>query len=68
MPRLRPWSGSRAGPPATSGRAIAVSGLTVMISLAGLFLTGIDVFSGLAIGTIVTETPNACLILVLLSA
>jgi putative drug exporter of the RND superfamily len=37
---------------ATSGRAIAVSGLTVMISLAGLFLTGIDVFSGLAIGTI----------------
>ena len=37
---------------ATSGRAIAVSGLTVMISLAGLFLTGIDVFSGVAIGTI----------------
>jgi RND superfamily putative drug exporter len=38
---------------ATSGRAIAVSGLTVMISLAGLFLTGIDVFSGVAIGTII---------------
>ena len=37
---------------ATSGRAIAVSGLTVMISLAGLSLTGIDVFSGVAIGTI----------------
>ena len=37
---------------ATSGRAIVVSGLTVMISLAGLFLTGIDVFSGIAIGTI----------------
>jgi len=37
---------------ATSGRAIAVSGVTVMISLAGLFLTGIDVFSGVAIGTI----------------
>ncbi len=36
----------------TSGRAIVVSGLTVMISLAGLFLTGIDVFSGVAIGTI----------------
>src|SRR5512146_459435 len=35
----------------TSGRAILVSGLTVMISLAGLFLTGIDVFSGVAIGT-----------------
>jgi RND superfamily putative drug exporter len=37
---------------ATSGRAIVVSGLTVMISLGGLFVTGIDVFSGLAIGTI----------------
>ena len=37
---------------ATSGRAIVISGLTVMISLAGLFLSGISVFSGLAIGTI----------------
>jgi RND superfamily putative drug exporter len=37
---------------ATSGRAIVVSGLTVMISLAGLFLTGIDVFTGFAVGTI----------------
>ena len=37
---------------ATSGRAILVSGLTVMISLAGLFLTGIDVFTGIAVGTI----------------
>ncbi len=37
---------------ATSGRAIVVSGLTVMISLAGLFLTGIDVFTGMAFGTI----------------
>jgi RND superfamily putative drug exporter len=37
---------------ATSGRAIVVSGLTVMISLAGLFLTGIDVFTGFAIGAI----------------
>src|SRR5579862_4697327 len=36
----------------TSGRAIVVSGLTVMIALAGLFLTGIDVFSGVAVGTI----------------
>jgi RND superfamily putative drug exporter len=37
---------------ATSGRAIVVSGLTVMISLGGLFVTGVDVFSGLAVGTI----------------
>jgi RND superfamily putative drug exporter len=37
----------------TSGRAILVSGLTVMIAMAGLFLTGIDVFSGVAVGTII---------------
>jgi RND superfamily putative drug exporter len=37
---------------ATSGRAILVSGLTVMIALAGLFMTGYNVFSGVAIGTI----------------
>ena len=36
----------------TSGRAIVVSGLTVMIAMAGLFLTGIDVFTGVAICTI----------------
>jgi putative drug exporter of the RND superfamily len=36
---------------ATSGKAILVSGLTVMVSLAGLFLTGIDVFTGIAVGT-----------------
>jgi len=37
---------------ATSGRAILISGLTVMVSLAGLFLTGIDIFTGIAVGTI----------------
>jgi RND superfamily putative drug exporter len=37
---------------ATSGRAILVSGLTVMVSLGGLFLTGIDIFTGIAFGTI----------------
>jgi RND superfamily putative drug exporter len=37
---------------ATSGRAIAISGLTVMMALAGLFLTGYDVFTGMALGTI----------------
>ena len=36
----------------TSGRAIVVSGLTVMVALAGLFLTGWSVFTGVAIGTI----------------
>ena len=38
---------------ATSGRAIVVSGLTVMTALAGLFLAGSDVFTGMAIGAIV---------------
>ncbi len=34
---------------ATSGRAIVISGLTVMISLAGLFLSGIILFTGMAV-------------------
>jgi putative drug exporter of the RND superfamily len=37
---------------ATSGKAILVSGLTVMVSLGGLFLTGIDLFTGIGVGTI----------------
>jgi putative drug exporter of the RND superfamily len=36
----------------TSGRAIVVSGLTVMIALAGLFITGAALFDGIAIGAI----------------
>src|SRR5215472_2332563 len=36
----------------TSGRAIVVSGLTVMIALAGLFLAGAAVFTGIAVGAI----------------
>jgi putative drug exporter of the RND superfamily len=37
----------------TSGRAIVVSGLTVMTALAGLMLTGYSLFTGMAIGAIV---------------
>ncbi|MCO8273916.1 MMPL family transporter [Actinoplanes sp. TRM 88003] len=37
---------------ATSGRAVVISGLTVMVSMAGLFLTGMDTFTGMAFGTI----------------
>jgi putative drug exporter of the RND superfamily len=37
----------------TSGRAIIVSGSTVMIALAGLFLTGYSVFTGIGVGSIV---------------
>jgi RND superfamily putative drug exporter len=36
----------------TSGRAIVISGVTVMISLAGLFLSGVDTFTGISAGTI----------------
>ncbi|MFE4516521.1 MMPL family transporter [Kitasatospora sp. NPDC056783] len=38
---------------ATSGRAVAVSGLTVMVSMAGLLFTGIDTFTGMTLGTII---------------
>lgn len=38
---------------ATSGKAVLVSGLTVMTAMAGMFLAGNAVFSGLAMGTIV---------------
>ena len=36
---------------ATSGQAVLVSGLTVMTAMAGMFLAGNAVFSGLAMGT-----------------
>ncbi len=36
----------------TSGRAIMISGLTVMVALAGMFLTGYSVFTGIGLGTI----------------
>jgi RND superfamily putative drug exporter len=36
----------------TSGRAIVAAGLTVIACLAGLFVTGYQVFDGVAIGTI----------------
>jgi RND superfamily putative drug exporter len=37
---------------ATSGRAVLVSGLTVMAAMAGMFLAGDSTFSSMAIGTI----------------
>ena len=51
-----------------SGRAIVVSGLTVMIALAGLFLTGIDVFTGVAIGTILVVRRGGARLAVVLPA
>ncbi len=38
---------------ATSGRAVVVSGLTVMIAMAGMFFAGDKTFSGFALGTII---------------
>ena len=37
---------------ATSGRAVLVSGLTVIVAMSGMFLSGNSLFSGLAVGTI----------------
>src|SRR5918992_447856 len=37
---------------ATSGRAVLISGLTVMIAMAGMYLAGSSVFGGFATGTI----------------
>ncbi len=36
---------------ATSGRAVLVSGMTVLIAMAGMFLTGNNVFTSIAVGT-----------------
>ena len=38
---------------ATSGRAVLISGLTVMTALAGMFLTGDEIFASIAIATII---------------
>jgi putative drug exporter of the RND superfamily len=37
---------------ATSGRAVAISGLTVIAAMSGMFLSGNTIFEGFAIGTI----------------
>jgi putative drug exporter of the RND superfamily len=37
---------------ATSGRAVVVSGLTVMVAMSGMFLAGFSIFSAFAMGTI----------------
>ncbi|MEV5570347.1 MMPL family transporter [Spirillospora sp. NPDC052269] len=37
---------------ATSGRSVLVSGLTVMVAMAGMFITGMGIFESFALGTI----------------
>jgi uncharacterized membrane protein YdfJ with MMPL/SSD domain len=38
---------------ATSGRSVLISGLTVMIAMAGMFLTGDEIFASLGVATII---------------
>ncbi|MFF9347548.1 MMPL family transporter [Streptomyces sp. NPDC014734] len=38
---------------ATSGRAVLVSGVTVMVAMAGMFLSGLMLFKGFALATII---------------
>ncbi|MCF2532979.1 MMPL family transporter [Yinghuangia soli] len=37
---------------ATSGRSVLISGITVMVAMAGMLLTGLDQFQSMALGTI----------------
>jgi uncharacterized membrane protein YdfJ with MMPL/SSD domain len=37
---------------ATSGRSVLISGMTVMVAMAGMFLAGMQIFDGFAIATI----------------
>ena len=41
---------------ATSGRAVLISGLTVMIAMTGMFLMGNQIFTSFAIGTVLVVT------------
>jgi uncharacterized membrane protein YdfJ with MMPL/SSD domain len=43
---------------ATSGHSVLVSGLTVMVAMAGMFLTGFSVFTGVASATILVVAAS----------
>lgn len=53
---------------ATSGRSVAVSGLTVVVALAGMFLVDIQGFRSMAVGTMVVVTLAVVASLTLLPA
>jgi RND superfamily putative drug exporter len=38
---------------ATSGRSVLISGLTVMVAMAGMFLSGLQIFQSMALATII---------------
>ena len=43
---------------ATSGRSVLISGITVMVAMAGMFLTGFSVFTAVAVGTILVVATS----------
>ena len=43
---------------ATSGRSVLISGLTVMVAMAGVFLTGSPVFTGIGVATILVVAAS----------
>jgi uncharacterized membrane protein YdfJ with MMPL/SSD domain len=43
---------------ATSGRSVLISGLTVMVAMAGVFLTGAAVFTGIGVATILVVATS----------
>ena len=49
----RTWEAALNAAAATSGRAVLISGLTVMAAMAGMFLAGSPVFVSFGIGTII---------------
>jgi uncharacterized membrane protein YdfJ with MMPL/SSD domain len=49
----RPWDAALNAAAATSGRAVLISGLTVMAAMAGMFLAGNAVFVSFGVGTII---------------
>ena len=53
---------------ATSGRSVTVSGLTVVVALAGMFLVDIQGFRSMAVGTMVVVTLAVLASLTLLPA
>ncbi|RFU22360.1 MMPL family transporter [Geodermatophilus marinus] len=43
---------------ATSGRSVLISGITVVLAMAGMFLTGFSVFTGMGIATILVVATS----------
>ena len=59
MPRAQRERAALEAAAATSGRAVLISGLTVMIAMAGMFLTGDKSFGSFAMATIMVVDRRA---------